>query len=232
MYLSSTLLRVITQKVAPLSQMGCEGSSADVADKKKSRFGEVDQNKVDQAILDLKVTRDRLKKYQNKQERTQQLEMEKARELVKAKQVEKAKFVLRQKKMREKYIANAQAELENVERMIDSIETKQMEMEVIKNLEKTNNILKQMNELMPVEEVERLMDENEENAARLNEVSDILARNMSQVDQQECEDEYERMLAELEGNAQPGKSAKVAVAQPESGEYYSDSEDEKVAMPA
>ena len=40
--------------------MGCEGSSADVADKKKSRFGEVDQNKVDQAILDLKVTRDRL----------------------------------------------------------------------------------------------------------------------------------------------------------------------------
>ena len=52
--------------------------------------------------------------------------MEKARELVKAKQVEKAKFVLRQKKMREKYISNAQAELEKVERMIDSIETKQM----------------------------------------------------------------------------------------------------------
>ena len=211
--------------------MGCGGSSADVAEKKKSKFGEVDQNKVDQAILDLKVTRDRLKKYQNKQEHTQELETQKARELCKAKQFDKAKLVLRQKKLREKYIANAQAELENVERMIDSIETKQMEMQVIKNLEKTNDILKQMNELMPVEEVERLMDENEENAARLNEVSDLLARNMSQVDEQECEDEYERMLAEMDGGAEPAKG-KAPVAQPESGEYYSDSEDEKVAMPA
>ena len=51
---------------------------------------------IDQTILDLKVTRDKLKIYQQQQERCQEIAFEKVHKLVKEGQKERAKIVLRQ----------------------------------------------------------------------------------------------------------------------------------------
>ena len=210
--------------------MGCGASQT------KSDVGQVDQNKIDQAVLELKVCRDRVKKYQSQMERTQALELEKARQLAQAKKLDMARIVLRQKKMREKYISNAQTHLERIETMITNIETKQMEMDVIRNLQQTNDILKQMNDLMPVEEVEQLMDDNAEHAERIREVGNLLAQSMSPEDDQAAEEEYERLCEALlddeEPAKPPAKAPAKAPAKEESEGYYDESEGEKVAMPA
>lgn len=208
--------------------MGCGAAKP----KKVAMAEGLDQDKIDKAILNLKVTRDRLTKYQNRQEYTRDLEMQKARELLQANKVDKARLVLKQRKIRETYINNAQKELENIESMINTIETKQMEMEVIRNLDNTNNILKQMNELMPVEEVERIMDENEEQADRLKEINDILSRNMSHADNESAEEAYEALLAELQVEHEGTVAATPQVTESAVSDHeYSESED-RVPMAA
>ena len=208
--------------------MGCGASS-------QANSEAVDQAKIDQCILDLKVSRDRLKKYQQQQERTSEIELEKAKELLKKKATERAKLVLRQRKMRATYIMNAQKMIDNVEQQINNVETKQIEMSVRNNLKETNSILKAMNDLMPVEEVEALMDENEEQADRLNEISDLLAQNMPTADAQYCDEEYEKMLNELEDEGEKKEEPKQQQQEPEpeqeENSYVSEqAEPEKVAM--
>lgn len=193
----------------------------------------VNQSNIDKCMLDLKVSRDRLKKYQQQQERTSEIELEKAKELLRKKSPERAKLVLRQRKVRATYILNAQKMIDNIEQQINNIETKQIEMSVVNNLKETNNLLKVMNDLMPVEEVEALMDENEEQADRLNEISDLLAQNMSTADAQFCDEEYERMLEELDGGAAPAEAEEApaeAEAEAAPAEEEEAAEPERVAM--
>ncbi|OHT11095.1 Charged multivesicular body protein 6 [Tritrichomonas foetus] len=207
--------------------MGCSGSKA----KPVNKAEQVSKEKTDQAILDLKITRDRLKKYQKQQEHCSELELQKAKELLKNKQTDRARIVLKQKKAREVYINNAEKMLQNIEQQIYNIENKQMEMEVFDNLKATNDILKHMNDLMPVEEVERIMDENAEQNDRLEEIGDLLAQNMSKEDTQAVEDDLDALLAEFEAEnggaeAESESSSSVEEAAPVKAKP------QKVAMPA
>ncbi|KAH0795618.1 charged multivesicular body protein 6-A [Histomonas meleagridis] len=204
--------------------MGC--GSARVANKEA-----VDQAKIDQCVLDLKVARDRLKKYQNQQERTSELELQKAKELIAKKSIERAKLVLRQRKQRETLIMNAEKMLANVENQINNVETKQIQMDVMNNIKETNAILKQMNDLMPIEEVEAIMDENEEQTERLNEITGLLTQNMSKVDEDECEAEYEKMYREMMGGEEQTEQEQTEQEQEEPEEEESE-QPQRVAMMA
>lgn len=215
--------------------MGCNASDNAEPEtskaKNKPNF-QVDQDKIDQAVLDHKVVRDQLKIYQKQQERCQEIELEKARELAKKGQKDRAKMVLRQKKAREYYINNAEKMIQNVEVQINNVQTKQMEMAVLDNIKSATDILKHMNDLMPIEEVERIMDENQEQNDRLNEINDLLAQDMNPEMKQFVDEDLDRMYEELEtGEPEPGKA--VASADASGNDYqYSAEEPQKMAMPA
>lgn len=187
--------------------MGCNSSKINNSHKEKNKNNQIDQDKIDQAILDLKVTRDQLRQYQKQQERCQQVELEKARELVKSGQKERARIVLKQKKAREIYISNAEHMIEGIESQINNVQTKQMEINMIENIKETNQILKHMNDLMPIEEVERIMDENQEQTDRLNEINDLLAQDTNPELNQAADEDLDRLLAELDTGEQESGEA-------------------------
>lgn len=175
--------------------MGCGASTN--SSKVKNKSDQVDQDEIDQAILELRVTRNKLQKYQQQQEHTQEVELAKAKELLGKGYKDRAKAVLRQRKARERYIENAQGMIANVEDQIDKIQSAQMALQVFDNLKGATQILKQMNDLMPVEEVEALMDENAEETAKLQEVNQLLAQRMNPSDLEAADEDYDQLLAEL-----------------------------------
>ena len=67
----------------------------------------------------------------------------------------------------------------------------------MKGIEQGNSALKRLNEIMPVERVEELMDDTAENIAAQEEISQLLSGELAQADEDDCEAELAGLL-ELE----------------------------------
>jgi hypothetical protein len=165
----------------------------------------MDQDKVDQVTLDLKIQRDHLKRYEQQQEQIQEREIKEAKALARANKRDKAAIVLKQKKLRQVYIDRARGQLQNVQRMIDEIESQRNELEIMECMRGANDVMKEFERLMPIEEVERLMDETAEHQQRLNEMQDLLAQDLTPQDTAAVEDEYEQMLADIDAEDGEGE---------------------------
>lgn len=85
-----------------------------------------------------------------------------AKELAKAGKKKQAILALKKKKMQEQMLSKAEASLENVQTMVDSVEFAEMEARVFEGLKAGNEVLKELNEEMSIEKVENLMEETRE----------------------------------------------------------------------
>nr|CCA15126.1 hydroxymethylglutarylCoA lyase putative [Albugo laibachii Nc14] len=129
----------------------------------------------DLAILELKNTRDKLKKYQKCLDiETQQLH-ESARKLVLAKRPERAKIVLQIKKFKERQISQADVHLLNVIKLIDTVSWETEQLKVFEAIKGGNKLLHALHEEMNVEAVEKLMLETRDAQQTHEEISCLLA---------------------------------------------------------
>ena len=171
--------------------MGCVNSSAKTASTNNDE-------EYDKAVLQIKVSRDRLKKYQNRLEADNESQKQLAVKLAKEGKMDRAKLVLKAKKARENMIIKADGMLNTLQDQLDHLEQAKLTKEFADSLAKTNAVLKDMNEKLTPQMVEDLMDENAEQNEKLQEVADLLGQNISQQDEADIEAEYERMVAQLE----------------------------------
>ncbi|KAI2666020.1 Charged multivesicular body protein 6 [Labeo rohita] len=116
----------------------------------------------DRAILQLKQQRDKLKQYQKKI--TLQLEKERrlAKRLLKDGKKEQALLLLKKKRYQDQLLDKTDIQIANLECMVQDIEFAQIEIKVIEGLKAGNDCLKQMHEVMSIEEVERILEETQE----------------------------------------------------------------------
>mmetsp|Transcript_5479 Transcript_5479/g.6377 ORF Transcript_5479/g.6377 Transcript_5479/m.6377 type:complete len:229 (+) Transcript_5479:81-767(+) len=157
----------------------------------------------DQAVLKLKVTRDRLEKAKKKSETERDLYIEKAKALLKAGKKDQAKLALRTKRYKEKHLQNLDSQLFNLVKMVNDVEWAESQVEVVEGLKAGTAALKQLNALMPVEEVERIMDDNAEAMAEQEEINNILAEGLSDTDEMEALAEYEALLKDDDATKTP-----------------------------
>ena len=116
----------------------------------------------------------------------------------------KALLALRQKKFQESLLAKADAQLETLEQLIASVDYAQIQSDVVYGLKQGTSVLKQINaEMGGIDQVEKLMGENEEARAAQREISEILGGQMSNEDEDEVEDELEALEGEISGVKQP-----------------------------
>mmetsp|Transcript_9503 Transcript_9503/g.11825 ORF Transcript_9503/g.11825 Transcript_9503/m.11825 type:complete len:231 (-) Transcript_9503:119-811(-) len=150
----------------------------------------------DQAVLKLKVTRDRLEKAKKKSETERDLYIQKAKALMKEGKKDQAKLALRTKRYKEKHLENLDNQLFKLVQMVNNVEWAESQLEVIDGLKSGTEALKQLNELMPVEEVERIMDENAEALAEQEEISNLLSEGLNEQDEADALAEYETLFQE------------------------------------
>ncbi|KAF2645910.1 charged multivesicular body protein-like protein 6 [Massarina eburnea CBS 473.64] len=163
----------------------------------------------DKAILDMKNQRDKLHQYQKRITVLTTREKEIAKECLANGDTTRAKLALRRKKYQESLLAKTDAQLAQLEQLTSDVEFALVQKDVLYGLQQGTSVLKAIHtEMGGIENVEKLMGESEEARAYQEEISQMLANNMSNQDEDEVEDELEALEAEVNGVALPDAPAK------------------------
>merc|ERR1711871_323839 len=111
---------------------------------------------------DLKNQKNRLHVYQKKVSALIESENDVARALVKQGRRREALFIVKRRRLQEDLLQKTEAQLLNLEQMVHTVEFAVIESKVFEGLEAGNRVLKDLHDAMPVEAVERMLDEQAE----------------------------------------------------------------------
>jgi charged multivesicular body protein 6 len=101
-------------------------------------------------------------------------------------------------------LAKTDSQLEQLEKLTSSVEFALVQKDVVFGLQQGTSVLKQIHaEMGGLEAVEKMMGESEEARAYQQEISEALAGQMSNADEDEVEDELDAMEREIEGIEMP-----------------------------
>ena len=149
----------------------------------------------------MKNQRDKLHQYQRRITVITSRETEIARECLARGDRPKALLALRRKKFQQSLLAKTDAQLQTLEELTSSVEFAQVQKDVMFGLQQGTKVLKQINaEMGGIENVEKLMGENEEARVYQREISEMLGGQMSNQDEDEVEDELEELEGEVVGS--------------------------------
>lgn len=172
----------------------------------------------------MKNQRDKLHQYQHRITAITSREKAIARECLARNEKSKALLALRRKKYQETLLAKTDAQLETLEQLTSNIEFALVQKDVVFGLQQGTKVLKQIHaEMGGIENVDKLMGENEDARAYQRQISEMLSGQMSNQDEDEVEDELEALAKEVHGV--------VEVEVPE-GIGYSDTESAAIDYPA
>lgn len=172
----------------------------------------------DRAIFQLKRQRDNLKQYQRKLNTVIDRQTELAKLALKDGNPDRAKVLLRLKKHQQSVINTTYEQLGNLENLIGTIEFKLIEKDVIYGLSQGNEVLKKLNSEMSVEKIDKVLDDLEDERLKVDEVSDMLGSGLSNLDENEVEEELQRLEEEVLGKKVEEPKKKVKEATEEVGE--------------
>ncbi|RNA43838.1 charged multivesicular body 6 [Brachionus plicatilis] len=149
----------------------------------------------DKAILQLKQMRDKLKQYRNKIETKLVNEREIAKELVKSGKLDKAKLLLKKKRFYENNIAKTDQSLDNLDQMITNLEYTQIEHKVVECLKVGNESLKNLHEMLTIDQIEDIMDDTKEAIEHQRQIDELLGNQLNEESLDEINQELEEIIA-------------------------------------
>ena len=152
-------------------------------------------NETENAILECKKCRDKIKQYIKRLSQKQLKSREKAKELVRSKQKDRAKVYLRMAKLHGEQIKVSEGQLEMVENQISQIESTQNLQKCMNCLKQGNEVLKNMQNTIKIEEWEKVKDDMDELKEKDKEISDYLKE--YGIDEAQYDDEVNKELDKL-----------------------------------
>ena len=128
----------------------------------------------DRATLDLKNARDKLQRYKMKLEQDDSRIVARAKKAKVEGKTKAALNLLKVRKMKTREVESVEQQLLNVLQMVQTINSKQNEVQVLKAMKEGKDTLQKMHEETTVEDVLTLMDDIQEQNELENEINDIL----------------------------------------------------------
>ena len=160
-------------------------------------------NDTENAILQCKTCRDKIKQYIKRLENRQNICQEKAKELVRSKERDRAKIYLRQKKLHQEQIKTSEGQLEMIENQIKEIESANNLQECMACLKQGNEVLKKLQNTIKIEEWEKVKDDMSELKEKDQEISNYFKEygiNEAEYDEQ-VNDELDKLINDIQGDA-------------------------------
>lgn len=108
----------------------------------------------------------------------------------------RALLLLRKKKFQEQILVKTDGQLENLERMVHDLEYTQIETKVIDGLKVGNEALKKLQEILSIDEIEKVMDETREGIEKQEEINTLLSGALSDEDEGAVEAELDALIAQ------------------------------------
>ncbi|KAG5482018.1 hypothetical protein LSCM1_05732 [Leishmania martiniquensis] len=153
----------------------------------------------DKARLQLKLQRDNLQAAIRKYERVVSLEHEKAREFMRAGNKRKALYCLKREKAQQSQISIVNDMLDNVQHLIDTVEFAQIQGEVLAAMKDGKCELDNLNKMLNVDDIERLMNETSESIEEANQINTVLSQPLAGLP------DDDELLRELDRSSGPQK---------------------------
>ncbi|KAG5188529.1 Snf7-domain-containing protein, partial [Tribonema minus] len=164
----------------------------------------------DKAVLDLKVARDRLKRYQKKLDGEAQMLTTQAQALVKEGRKDRALVLLKIKRFKAEQASKADAQLFTVTELLETVEWEGHQAQVLAALSEGTKALNSLHEAMPIEDVEQLMADTQEALEYEQQVNSIIAGAWSPENEDELLEEFEALQKEMAAEAAPAAAAAAA----------------------
>ncbi|KAH9944127.1 Snf7-domain-containing protein [Epithele typhae] len=102
---------------------------------------------------------------------------------------DRALIALRKRKYQEGLLAKTDTQLENLEKLVSTIEFSLVEVSVLHGLQQGNEVLKEIHKELNVENVERIMEETAEAREYQREIDEMLGNSLSAEDEEEVQAE-------------------------------------------
>lgn len=150
----------------------------------------------DKAVYELKKQRDNILKYQTRIQHVSDRQLELAKELLKNGRKERAKFYLGCRRHQQHLVKKSFEQLENIGQLINTIEFKLIERDVIYGLKMGNQTLQQLNSEFSVEKIDGILDDLEDNKIQVEQVLSMLG-SLTNSEERDVDDELERLEQEL-----------------------------------
>ncbi|KAJ8729975.1 hypothetical protein PYW07_017013 [Mythimna separata] len=148
----------------------------------------------DKAVLQLKQQRDKLKQYQKRIEVNLERDRQLAKKLLNEGKRERAKLLLKKKKYQEKLLQNTDNQLEKLEQLTHDLEFAQVEVQVLDGLRTGNEALKKVNDILNIDEIEKILDETREGIEKQREIDELISGQLTEEDDDAVEAELEAIL--------------------------------------
>ena len=191
--------------------MGGTFSSSSSSSSSKTKAVKQGPSDQDRAILDLKNSRDRLKKYQRKMADESAKLQSQAIALHKAGKKDRALLCMKMKKFKEKKVGEVDDQLLNLEQMVQTIQWETETLKVYTALKEGNKALDAIHSVMSVEKVEELMDDTAEAIQVSNEISELLAGEDLGIDDDAVDAELAALEKEVLGGQEQASPGQVPV---------------------
>ena len=149
----------------------------------------------DKAILQLKQQRDKIKVYQKRTETELSNSRDLAIKLYNEKKTDRALTILQRKKLLEGILTRTDKQLETLEGLVADIEFSQIQVSVVEGSRVGWEAIRQLNSLISIGDVEKILEETAEGAEKQREISRLLETVSERVDTQELLDELETYRA-------------------------------------
>lgn len=108
----------------------------------------------------------------------------------------RARLLLRKKKYQEKMLQNADSQLEAIEKMTSDLEFAVVEVDVLNTLKVGNEALKKVNEIMDIDEIERILDETKEGVEKQQEIDSLISGTLTEEDEEGVLEELDKLIEE------------------------------------
>mmetsp|Transcript_2810 Transcript_2810/g.5096 ORF Transcript_2810/g.5096 Transcript_2810/m.5096 type:complete len:228 (+) Transcript_2810:45-728(+) len=162
--------------------------------KEKVSSGKKTISDKEKAVYKLKISRDRLSKFQKKTDIHAAKLQNQAKGFLQHGQKDRALMALKIRKLKLKEVASVDLKLMDIVRMIDEIEWESQNVEVLQALEAGTAALDQLHKEMPIEEVERILEESSESIETQSQISDMISGgNFTDLDESELEAQLEAL---------------------------------------
>lgn len=162
-----------------------------------SKKPKLEINEVDRAVLSLKSQVRKLEQQRTRIQAAIDREHQLARELVAAGRKDRALLALKKRKLQETQAASLDGLLLNVEQMLANIETTQSQQRIFGALKQANSAVKEMQQAVPLEDVEQLMQDNADAKAYEDSLRQMLGESLNPEDAEAAEEELADLEAQL-----------------------------------
>jgi len=160
----------------------------------------------------MKNQRDKLKQYQKKISIITNREKQIARECLAKGEKDRALLALRRKKYQESLLSQTDAQLEQLEKLTANVEFSLVQKDVVFGLQRGTEVLKMINkEMGGLASVEKIMEDSAEARREQEEISEALAGQLSNQEEDDVEDELEALEREVEGVKLPDAPSQTII---------------------